>query len=108
MSDIVTQLDEVIRERMTHDPEKSYVSSLFHSGLEKIQKKVGEEAIEAILASESGSSKNVVNEVADLWFHSMVLLAARDVSATEVLQELERRFGLSGIDEKNSRDVAAP
>ncbi len=103
MPDILSQLDEVIRERMTHNPETSYVSSLFHQGLEKIQKKVGEEAIESILAAESGSSKNVINEVADLWFHSLILLAARDVSSDEVLTELERRFGLSGIDEKKNR-----
>ncbi len=80
MSEILRQLDEVIRERMTHDPETSYVSSLFHKGLEKIQKKVGEEAIESILAAESGSSQNVINEVADLWFHTMIMLAAMPTS----------------------------
>ncbi len=103
MSEILSQLDEVIRERMTHDPETSYVSSLFHKGLEKIQKKVSEEALESILAAESGSSNNVINEVADLWFHTLILLAARDVSSDEVLAELERRFGLSGIEEKKNR-----
>lgn len=103
MSDILTQLDEVIRERKADDPKSSYVSSLFNKGLETIQKKVGEEAIEAILASESGSQEDLVNEMADLWFHSMVLLSARGVGSAAVLTELEQRFGLSGIEEKRSR-----
>ncbi len=100
---ILKQLDEVIEERKSHNAEDSYVASLFASGLEKIQKKVGEEAIEAILAAENGCDKSLISEVSDLWFHSLVLLSSRGLSSQDVLEELERRFGLSGLEEKASR-----
>jgi len=100
---ILEQLDEVVNERSTHAPEASYVASLFDKGLEKIQKKVNEESLEAILAAESDDRQALVSEVADLWFHSIVLLAYKGASVGEVINELEHRFSVSGIEEKASR-----
>jgi phosphoribosyl-ATP pyrophosphohydrolase len=100
---ILEQLDEVVAERSRQDPEVSYVASLFEQGLEKIQKKVNEESLEAILAAETDDRQALVSEVADLWFHSIVLLAYKNASVGDVVSELERRFGVSGIEEKASR-----
>ena len=100
---ILEQLNEVVAERSLQDPGVSYVASLFDKGLEKIQKKVNEESLEAILAAETDDRQALVSEVADLWFHSIVLLAYKNASVSEVLAELERRFGVSGIEEKASR-----
>ena len=100
---ILEQLDEVIAERSKLDPGVSYVASLFNEGLEKIQKKVNEESLEAILAAETDDRQALVSEVADLWFHSMVLLAYKNASVGDVVLELEHRFGVSGIEEKASR-----
>ena len=100
---ILEQLDEVIAERSKQAPEVSYVASLFDQGLEKIQKKVNEESLEAILAAETEDKQALVSEVADLWFHSIVLLAYKNASVGDVVSELERRFGVSGIEEKASR-----
>jgi len=100
---ILEQLDEVVAERRLQDPKVSYVASLFDKGLEKIQKKVNEESLEAILAAEQDDQQALVSEVADLWFHTIVLLAYKDASVNDVMQELERRFGVSGIEEKASR-----
>lgn len=103
MSDILQQLDTVLVERKQADPDSSYVASLYAKGLDKILKKVGEEAIETIMAAKEGDRDHLVYEVADLWFHTMVLLAAQDLSSQDVLDELARRFGLSGLEEKASR-----
>ena len=100
---ILEQLDKVIAERSQQDPNVSYVASLFDAGLEKIQKKVNEESLEAILAAETDDRQALVSEVADLWFHSIVLLAYKNASVGDVVSELERRFGVSGIEEKASR-----
>ena len=100
---ILEQLDQVVNERSSQDPDVSYVASLFDKGLEKIQKKVNEESLEAILAAEGEDRQALVSEVADLWFHSIVLLAYKHASVSEVIDELERRFGVSGIEEKASR-----
>ena len=100
---ILEQLDEVVNERSLQSPEVSYVASLFDEGLEKIQKKVNEESLEAILAAEGDDRAALVSEVADLWFHSIVLLAFKDAGVSDVINELERRFGVSGIEEKASR-----
>jgi phosphoribosyl-ATP pyrophosphohydrolase len=100
---ILEQLDEVVAERSRQDPEVSYVASLFEQGLEKIQKKLNEESLEAILAAETDDRQALVSEVADLWFHSIVLLAYKNASVSDVVSELERRFGVSGIEEKASR-----
>lgn len=107
MSDILTRLGQAIAERQAADPADSYVASLFHKGLNKILEKVGEEAVETILAArdaeQSGELDKLIYETADLWFHSLVMLEKLGANHEQVLSELERRFGLSGIDEKNSR-----
>lgn len=107
MSDILNQLYQVLEERRGADPGTSYVASLYHKGLNKILEKVGEEAVETILAARDlevgGERSKLVYETADLWFHSLVMLAKLEVPPGEVLAELERRFGLSGLEEKYSR-----
>lgn len=103
MSDILTKLSEVLEARKTADPDSSYVASLYHDGVDKILKKLGEEAVETVIAGKAGDTEQIVYEMADLWFHCLVLLAHNDIDPKHVLDELDRRFGLSGIDEKASR-----
>ena len=93
MSDILKQLEEVLEARKNADPDSSYVASLHAKGIDKILKKVGEEAIETIMAAQEGDKEHLVYETADLWFHTMVLLSHQGVSHEAVLKELERRFG---------------
>lgn len=102
-SQILEKLDEVVARRAHLAPDESYVASLFDKGLEAIQKKVNEESLEAILAASSDDRQALVAEVADLWFHTIVMLGYKKATAGEVLAELERRFGISGIEEKASR-----
>lgn len=104
MSDILDRLAGVLEERKQADAGRSYVAGLYAKGLDAILKKVGEEAIETVLAAKSGDREQIVYETADLWFHTMVLLAANDLGPGDVLAELDRRFGLSGIDEKAQRE----
>lgn len=101
--DILERLNEVIIARSKQDPKNSYVASLFEKGLENIQKKVNEESLETILAAENDDQQALVSEVADLWFHTIVLLAYKKANVGDVLDELEQRFGVSGIEEKASR-----
>jgi phosphoribosyl-ATP pyrophosphohydrolase len=101
--DILQRLSETLEMRKQASPESSYVAKLFTRGEEAILKKVGEEAVEVILASKEGDKTHLVYETADLWFHCMVLLAHHGLSADDVLDELVRREGLSGIAEKESR-----
>ncbi|MBL4744324.1 MAG: phosphoribosyl-ATP diphosphatase [Cycloclasticus sp.] len=103
MSDILKQLEIVLQQRKQDDPSSSYVASLYDKGLDTILKKIGEEATETVIAAKSGDKEQIVYESADLLFHTMVLLAQQDLSIDDVLKELERRFGLSGLDEKASR-----
>ena len=107
MDDLLTALDKVLAERKTESPDSSYVAKLNAEGLNKILEKVGEEATEVILAAkdtaESGDSEALVNEVADLWFHTMVMLAHLDLDHTDVLNVLDGRMGLSGLAEKAAR-----
>ena len=100
---ILQRLTETLETRKQASPESSYVAKLFNKGEDAILKKVGEEATEVILASKTGDKSHLVYETADLWFHCMVLLAQHGLSANDVLQELARREGLSGIAEKESR-----
>lgn len=108
MSQVLEQLQQVLIERQQGDANASYVSSLYAKGLNKILEKVGEEATETILAAKdaehSKSLDEVVYETADLWFHSLVMLTHLGGDASLVLAELERRFGLSGLEEKASRN----
>jgi phosphoribosyl-ATP pyrophosphohydrolase len=101
--DILQRLTEMLEMRKLASPESSYVAKLFSKGEDAMLKKIGEEATEVILASKAGDKSHLVYETADLWFHCMVLLAQHGLSASDVLQELARREGLSGIAEKESR-----
>lgn len=103
MSDVLERLGEVLEQRKGADPDSSYVAGLYAKGLDKILKKIGEEATETVMAAKDGDTQHIVREVADLWFHSMVLLAHQGLGPQAVLAELDRRFGLSGLTEKASR-----
>ncbi len=103
MSDSLTRLQRTIAERRNADPETSYVARLFGKGRAKIAQKVGEEAVEAVIAAMAGDAKGLVSESADLIFHLAVLLAEQGRSLDDVLAELDRREGVSGIAEKASR-----
>jgi phosphoribosyl-ATP pyrophosphohydrolase len=103
MSDILDKLAEILEERKQADPESSYVARLHTKGLDAILKKIGEEATETVMAAKDGDASKIVYETADLWFHTLVLLSSQGLGPNDVLKELERRFGLSGIEEKASR-----
>ena len=100
---ILERLEAAIAARRSADPKSSYVASLNAKGLDAILKKVGEEATEAVIAAKGGDRGAIVHEMADLWFHCLVVLGWHGVPVADVLAELERREGRSGIDEKNSR-----
>jgi phosphoribosyl-ATP pyrophosphohydrolase len=102
-NDTLQRLAEVIATRRQGDPDKSYVARLFHKGTDAILKKIGEEATETVMAAKDGDRQKIVYEVADLWFHSMIALAQFDLSPADVLRELERREGLSGLEEFAAR-----
>ena len=102
-ADILQRLTETLEARKGADPESSYVARLYAKGLDAILKKLGEEATETVMAAKDGQNEKIIYEVADLWFHSMILLASRGLSAQDVLNELARREGMSGIEEKASR-----
>lgn len=103
MSDTLEKLAAVIEARKDADPDSSYVAGLFDKGMESILKKVGEESTETIVAALGTDDAQLVHETADLWFHTLVMLAARGLGPDAVLAELERRFGMSGIEEKAAR-----
>ncbi|HYP66846.1 MAG TPA: phosphoribosyl-ATP diphosphatase [Thiobacillaceae bacterium] len=102
-SDILQRLTETLEARKGADPKSSYVASLYAKGLDAILKKVGEEATETVMAAKDGQNEKIIYEVADLWFHTLILLASRGLRAQDVLMELARREGMSGIEEKASR-----
>jgi phosphoribosyl-ATP pyrophosphohydrolase len=97
--DKLARLAAVIASRRAGDPDKSYVARLFSKGTDAILKKVGEEATEVVMAAKDGDRARIVAEVADLWFHTLVTLAAFELEPDDVLAELERREGLSGLEE---------
>ena len=103
MNTILKKLTETLEARKKDDPTKSYTASLYRDGLEAILKKVNEEAFEIIIAARQGDDKELIHEVADLWFHTLVLMAHKNLSAEDILNELARREGTSGIKEKESR-----
>ncbi|MCW8934945.1 MAG: phosphoribosyl-ATP diphosphatase [Gammaproteobacteria bacterium] len=103
MSDVLTKLAEVLEERKQAAPDSSYVAKLYDKGLDSILKKIGEEATETVMAAKDGNADQIIYETADLWFHTMVLLAHQGLKPEDVLNELARRFGLSGLEEKASR-----
>lgn len=103
MSDTLTRLEATIAQRLTASPEESYVAKLHAKGLKKIAQKLGEEATEAVIAALAGDEAELVGEAADVLFHLIVLLAEKGVKLEQVLAELDRREGVSGITEKASR-----
>ena len=103
MSDTLEKLAAVIDARKSANPESSYVASLFDKGMNSILKKVGEEAAETIVAAKEPDDAQLVHETADLWFHTLVKLAERGLGPGHVLAQLERRFCISGVDEKAAR-----
>ena len=104
MNDTLQQLADILEQRKLESADKSYVASLYAKGLDTILKKVGEEATETVIAAKNGDKEQIIYETADLWFHSLVMLAHQDLGPNDVLKELQRRFGLSGLDEKTQRN----
>ena len=104
MSEILEKLAEVLEERKNADPDSSYVAKLYAKGLDAILKKIGEEATETVMAAKDGNKQQIIYETADLWFHTLVMLAQQGLGPEEVLAELDRRFGLSGLEEKANRN----
>jgi len=104
MSDILNQLDLILEQRKSENPDTSYVARLYAKGTDAILKKIGEEATETVMAVKDGDAAKIIHETADLWFHTLVMLKHQGLDSNDVLQELQRRFGTSGITEKASRD----
>ena len=104
-NDTLARLAAVIEQRRNADPDTSYVARLFAKGGDAVLKKIGEEATEVVMACKDGDPKKVVAEVADLWFHTMIALAQHGVTPADVLAELERREGLSGLEEFAARKM---
>ena len=103
MKDILERIAATIEQRKAGDPEKSYVAKLFAGGDDAMLGKIAEEAAETVLAAKSGNRLHLVRETADLWFHCMIVLARHGLGPADVLAELQRREGISGIDEKAAR-----
>ncbi|GBE08527.1 phosphoribosyl-ATP pyrophosphatase [bacterium BMS3Bbin11] len=103
LKDILQQLTEVLEQRKLASADSSYVAGLYDKGLDAILKKIGEEATETVMAAKDGDRQKIVYETADLWFHTLIMLSHQGLTADDVLQELARRFGLSGLEEKANR-----
>jgi len=101
--DILSEIHQTLVERLDADADSSYVASLYTKGLDAILKKIGEEAAETIMAAKDGEADKIIYETADLWFHSMVMLAQQGLHPQQVIDELARRMGVSGLTEKASR-----
>jgi phosphoribosyl-ATP pyrophosphohydrolase len=97
------QLADTLESRRHADPSTSYVAKLFHAGQDAVLKKIGEEATETILAAKSGDQQHLIRETADLWFHSMIMLVQAGLRPKDVIEELKRREGISGLAEKAAR-----
>lgn len=104
-NDILERLYDIVLERRVADPNKSYIAKRLQQGTAKISQKVGEEAVETVIAAMQGDKKEIINESADLLFHWLMLLADAGVTPKEVMDELERREGISGLDEKANRKL---
>ncbi|MFO7542612.1 MAG: phosphoribosyl-ATP diphosphatase [Thiobacillus sp.] len=103
MSDILDRLAETLEARKKAAPDSSYVAKLYARGTDAILKKIGEEATETVMAAKDDQPEKIIYEVADLWFHTLVLLAHKGLKPADVLNELARREGLSGLEEKANR-----
>lgn len=104
MTDVLAELAQILESRKNADPSSSYVASLYDKGLDAILKKIGEEATEVVIAAKSGKHPAIIHETADLWFHTLVMLAQQGLSPDDILSELGSRLGLSGLEEKVNRD----
>ncbi len=104
MDDIFKQLETILEQRKNASSNNSYVSSLYQKGTDEILKKIGEESAEVIMAAKDDTKDKIIYEVADLWFHTLVLLRHKDIEVDKIEQELSRRFGLSGLEEKANRN----
>jgi phosphoribosyl-ATP pyrophosphohydrolase len=107
MNDILNRLAALLEQRKGADAQTSYVANLYAKGMDSILKKVGEEATETIIAAKNGDQQHLIYETADLWFHTLVMLAQAGLKPQDVLDELARREGLSGIAEKESRTAGS-
>ena len=105
MSQVLHKIAEVLESRKQAEADTSYVANLYAKGQDAILKKIGEEATETVMAAKDGDKDQIVYETADLWFHTLVLLANEGLGPDDVLAELDRRFGISGHDEKASREA---
>jgi phosphoribosyl-ATP pyrophosphohydrolase len=103
MDNIFTQLEIILEQRKSESSDSSYVSSLYNKGTDEILKKIGEESAEVIMATKDNIEDKIIYEVADLWFHTLVLLRHKNIEVSKIEQELSRRFGLSGLEEKANR-----
>ena len=106
MNDVLQQLAEVLEQRKQQSADQSYVASLYAKGLDHMLKKIGEEATETVIAAKDGDKDKIIYETADLWFHCMVMLADQGLGPDLVIKELQRRFGLSGLEEKSQRKAS--
>jgi len=104
MDDILNKLEQILEDRKSAKADESYVSSLYAKGLDEILKKIGEESAEVIMAAKDGDQDKIIYEVADLWFHTLVLLRFNDIKIDKIQDELSKRFGLSGLEEKANRE----
>ncbi len=104
MQDVLNRLAELLEARKAADPTSSYVAKLYSKGIDSILKKVGEEAAETIIAAKNGNKEEIIYETADLWFHTLIMLANAGLKPEDVLNELARREGLSGLAEKANRE----
>lgn len=103
MSDLLQELAKLLHERKSADPSISYVASLYADAPDAILKKIGEEAAEVIIAGKSNDNDAIIHEIADLWFHTLILLSSQGLGPEEVINELGQRLGRSGLEEKASR-----
>ncbi|WP_428086088.1 phosphoribosyl-ATP diphosphatase [Candidatus Thioglobus sp.] len=103
MDNIFKQLESILEQRKNASADDSYVSSLYQKGTDEILKKIGEESAEVIMAAKDDIDSKIIYEVADLWFHTLVLLRHKDIEVAKIEQELSKRFGLSGLVEKANR-----
>ena len=102
--DVLKQLQSTLEARKDADPSTSYVAGLYQKGQQAISKKIGEEATEVVIAANSGDKAAIIHETADLWFHTLVMLTHAGLGAEDILEELQRRFAQSGLEEKAGRE----
>ncbi len=103
MDNILLALEEILEKRKSASAEDSYVASLYNKGTDQILKKIGEESAEVIMAAKSDGNDKIIYEVADLWFHVLILLRYKNIRVDDIETELARRFGISGLEEKRNR-----